>query len=171
MLRIDGHDVRAEAAINRDAHSPQYAWRDTQEEPLYEFETHLEISAVCTEPEERADDTYELTIYGDVSPESDIYWKLKDIQVVDDNHVRKYRAYRGKQIPVYAPPKGMGTLNKKRGEPRWHAAIWVRPRYVNDLLVLLGYQQQLYMSIHERKIERHRWIQSLTVQTGDPGEE
>lgn len=65
----------------------------------------------------------------------------------------------------------MGTLEKKRGEPRWHAAIGVQPRYATDLLVLLGHDQHLYMAIHERKIERHRWVQGITVQTSDPAEE
>lgn len=90
---------------------------------------------------------------------------------MDKNRLPKYRAYRGKQIPVYAPPKGMGTLEKERGQPRWHGAVWAQPRYVNDLLVLLDHNQQLYLSIHERKIERKRWIQSITVQTSDPAEE
>lgn len=170
-LRIHGYKVRARAAINHYAHDAKYAWRDTQDEPLYEFETHIEITAVCSYPEERAGDSYELTIYGEVSPESDIYWKLKDIQLVDKNHVPKYRTYRGKEIPVYAPPKGMGSLEKQRGEPRWHASIWAQPRYLNDLLVLLSHNQQLYLSIHERKIERKCWIQSVTAQTSDPADE
>ena len=170
-LSVDGYKVRARAGINHYAHETQYAWRDTQEEPLYEFETDLEVSATCTYPEKRAGDAYELTIYGDVSPESEIYWKLRDIQLVDKNHVPRYRAYRGRQIPVYAPPKGLGSLAKERGEPRWHASVWAQPRYVNDLLVLLGHNQQLYLSIHERKIERQRWIQSITVQTSNPEEE
>jgi hypothetical protein len=170
-LRIDAYKVRAKAGINHYAHTPQYAWRDTQDEPLYEFETDLEIAAVCTYPEGRAGDAHELLIYGDASPESDIYWSLKDTQLVDKHHVPTYRPYRGKQIPVYDPPKGMGTLQQERGEPRWHGTIWAQPRYVSDLLVLLGHNHELYLSIHERKLERRRWIQSITVQTTDPAKE
>ena len=152
-------------------HSPQYAWRETKRQPLYEFETHVEIEAICTYPDERAGDAYELTMYSEDDPESEIYWKLGDVQVVDEHRVPQYRKYRGKQIPVYAPPRGMGTLDKVRGERRWRAAIWVRPRFTNDVLVLLGHGKQLYLSIHERKLERQRWVQGITVQTTDPAEE
>ena len=170
-IRLNTFKARASAGINHYAHEPKYAWRDTQEEPLYEFETHLELMGTCTYPEERAGDIYELTIYGDVSPQSDIYWKLKDVQVVDQNHVRQYRTYRGKDVPVYAPPKGMGSLDKTRSEPHWHGSVWAQPRYVSELLILLGHDKQLYLSIHERKVERQRWIQSISVQTSDPAEE
>lgn len=114
VLRVDHYDVRAHAGINRYAHASQYAWRDTEEEPLYEFETDLEIKGTCTYLENRIGDRCELTIYGDVSPESQIYWKLKDVQIVDDHCAKKYREYRSNRIPVYDPPKGMGMFDKAR---------------------------------------------------------
>lgn len=170
-LRIEDYDARAEAEINHHAHGPQYAFRDTQEETLYEFQTHLEIRALCHDPEERAGDGYTLTIYTDTSPESSIYWKLRDVQAENEHGVRQYREYRGKSIPVYVPPKGMGTLEKERGQPRWQGTVWAQPRYVNDLLVLLGHDRQLYLLIDERKMERQRWIQGISIQTTDPAEE
>lgn len=170
-LRLDDYKVRATAGINHYAYDPKYAWHDTDDEPLYEFETHLELSGDCIYPEERAGDRYALTIYAEVSPASSIYRKLKDIHVVDEHRVRKYRKYRDRQIPIYAPPKGMGMLEKERGEPAWHGAIWVQPRYVNDLLVLLKHERQLFVSISERKIERQRWIRGVSVQTSHPEED
>jgi hypothetical protein len=170
-IQLDDYKVRAEAEINHLAYGPEYAWRDPDEEPLYEFETHLELFGVCVYPEERAGDRYALMIYSELNPESRIYWKLQDIQEVDEFRARKYRTYRGKEIPVYLPPKGMGTLEKERGEPAWHGTIWAQPRYVNDLLVVLGHERQLYLAINERKIERQRWIRGISVQTTDPAEE
>lgn len=170
-LRIEDYRARAEAEINHHAHGPQYAFRDTQEEPLYEFQTHLEIFATCHDPEDRAGDRYQLTVYTETSPESSIYWKLRDVQAVNEHHSPQYREYRGKSIPVYVPPKGMGMLEKERGEPVWHGAIWAQPRYVNDLLVLLSHDRQLYLLIDERKIERQCWIQGVSLQTTDPAEE
>lgn len=170
-LRIEDFKAQARAGINGYAHGPQYVWRDTDQEPLYEFETHLEIAATCTHPEERAGDAYSLTVYGDVSPESDIYRTLKDNQAVNEYNSPQYREYRGKRVPVYLPPKGMGMLDKERGLPQWNGTIWVQPRYVNDLLVMLGWNRLLYLSIHEKKIDRQRWIQAVSVQTSDPAEE
>lgn len=65
----------------------------------------------------------------------------------------------------------MGTLEKERGESAWRGTIWAQPRYVNDLLVLLGHERQLFMAINENKIERQRWIRGISVQSGDAAEE
>lgn len=168
-LRIEDYRVRASAGINHYAHNPEYAWRNTEDEPLYEFETHLEITGSCIDPTKRAGDSYELTIYSEVDPENHIYWKLRDVQAIDEHRVPQYRTYRGKEIPVYRPPKGMGTLGKIQREPRWHGAIWAQPRYISDLLTVLGWDRELFMAIVERKVQRQRWIQGITVQTTRPG--
>jgi len=42
---------------------------------------------------------------------------------------------------------------------------------VNDALVLLGQQATLFIALHERKAERTRWIQRISLQTTDPAEE
>lgn len=170
-LRVDGYEARVANSVNSYAHEPKYSWRDTEDEPLYHFLGRLIIVGTSTYPDERAGETYELTIYGEDSPDSWINRKLKDVQLVDEHHVPKYREYRGKRIPVYAPPKGIATLDKVHGAPRWHGAVFVSPRFITDLLILLGHTRKLFMAIHERKIERQRWIQSVSLQTTDPAEE
>lgn len=97
-LGIEDHRIRATAGISHHASNPQYAWRDTEDEPLYEFETHLELKAVCTDPSARAGETYTLTIYGEANPKSAIYSKLKDVQAVNEHRTPQYRTYRGRQI-------------------------------------------------------------------------
>jgi hypothetical protein len=129
------------------------------------------VEALCTDPSVRAGDTYDLTIYSEVRSDSAVYWTLKDVQVVDEDRVPRYRTYRGKNIPIYKPPNGIGSLEKERGEARWRGTIWAQPRYLSNLLILLGHHRQLYVAIHERKVERQRWIQSLAVQTSDPEDE
>lgn len=168
-LRIEDHRVRAKAGISLYAHNPQYAWRDTQDEPLYQFETHLKLSTICTDPGNRAGDRYLVSIYSDVSP--DFYRKLKDVQAVNADNVRQYRTYRGRRIPIYKPPLGIGSLEKTRGEASWQGTVWATPSYVSDLMTLLGHHHQLYLKIHEKRIERQRWIQSIGIQTTDPAEE
>ena len=93
------------------------------------------------------------------------------MQLVDEYRAPRYREYRGKRVPIYAPPKGIATLDKIHGEPRWHSAIFVSPRFITDLLILLGHTRNLFVAIHERKLERQRWIQSVGLQTTDPAEE
>lgn len=163
--------VRAEAALNHNARNAEYAFRDTENEPLYHFLAHLEIAATCTYLDERAGDTFDLTIYGEDHPDSDVFWKLKDVQVIGEYHAPQYREYRGERVPVYDPPKGMGTLDRERGRSHWRGAIWAQPRFLSDALTLLGQCRLLFMEIVERKIERRRWIQGITLQSTDPAEE
>jgi len=170
-LRVEDYKARVDASLNHYAHHPEYAFRDTEEEPLYHYLANLEIAATFTFPEDRVGHTCELTIYGDDHPESNTYWKLKDVQKRNEYRAPEYRTYRGKDIPVYLPPKGMGVLERMRGESRWRGTFWAQPRFLSDLLLLLGHNRTLFLSITERKIERHRWMQSVTLQTTDPAEE
>ena len=73
--------------------------------------------------------------------------------------------------PIYDPPKGIGLLNKIRGEPRWTAWLNVPPHFTGDALALLSNGKSLFLAIHERKRNRVCWVQSLSLQTIDPAEE
>jgi hypothetical protein len=72
---------------------------------------------------------------------------------------------------VYELPNGIGPPERVRGTKDWTGWCWVSPRTVSDMLALLPNVQPLYISIHERKIGRKRWINGLTLQTTDPAEE
>ena len=62
---------------------------------------------------------------------------------LDDYHARnadrspKYRKVRGVSRPVFEPPKGVGHLEKRRGENAWLGFLWVPPTTLNDMLALL----------------------------------
>lgn len=126
---------------------------------------------MATYPESRAGDTYALTIYTDDAPSGRIHATLNAMHERDEDFSPKYRTYRGKQVPVFRKPPGFGLLDKVRGEPRWTAWLQVVPRYMSDLLVLLGQDRQLYVMLHERKEKRVRWVQGMSLQTTDPAEE
>jgi len=91
--------------------------------------------------------------------------------VRNEDSTHKYRRVRGKDLPVYDIPKGLGTLEKVRGEALWTGCLWVKQETVTQMLSLLPVVKPLYMFVHERKIEHHRWIVGFTVQTSDPSEE
>jgi hypothetical protein len=168
---VDAYEAHVEAAINRNVYAPQYAWDLDEEDPLHTFTSRLEIRGVAVYPEDRADDRYELTIYGDNAPSRRLDAKLKDVQARDKHGSPLYRTYRGKEIRVYNPPKGMGLLDKVRGEKRWTAWLHAAPRFMSDALALLALKRDLFIEIHERKIERTRWVQGVTLQTSDPRDE
>ncbi|MBZ9724852.1 hypothetical protein LB554_12925 [Mesorhizobium sp. CO1-1-11] len=89
-------------------------------------------------PEERAGDTYEVTLYGNNLGSGDIHATLKGVQERDEHGSRKYRQYHGRQIPIYTPPHGMGLIDKIRGEPRWTVWLRVSPRFATNALALLS---------------------------------
>jgi len=170
-VRVTSHEASAGAAVNHNVYAPQYARNVDDDDPLYEFTAHLVISGIATYPEDRAGETYELTIYGNDAPSRRLDATLKDAQVRDRYDAPQYRPYRGRQIPVYDPPKGIGHLDKIRGEPRWAGRLFVRHQFVSDALALLALGKTLYLAIHERKEKRARWIQGLMLQTADPENE
>lgn len=171
IIRLEHYEASIEARINHHAYAPQYAWDLDDDDPVYEFADRTVITGISTYPPERKDDHYELTIYGTESPSHRLNAKLKDIHARDKYGSPKYREYRGKQIPIYQPPNGLGLVDKVRGERRWTAWLFVTPRFINDLLVLLGHQRNLFLTLHERKVDRSRWVQGMTLQTSDPTEE
>jgi hypothetical protein len=61
-LRVERYDACIDASINRYAYAPQFAWDLDDRDPLYEFTVHLTITATSIYPEERAGETYELTL-------------------------------------------------------------------------------------------------------------
>lgn len=168
---VEGWDVRADASINSTAHDARYGIRNEEDDPLYQFETHLEISGTSTWPKSRAGDIYDLTVYVDDSRSGWVHMSLKDIHVCDETGIPEYRTYRGRTYPVYRAPSGLALLDKVRGEPRWTAWVAGKPRFVSDVLMILDQSRPAYLAIHELKANRRRWIQSLSVQTNNPAEE
>jgi hypothetical protein len=172
VIRLESYEAGVEARVNHYAYAPQYAWNLDDDDPVYEFTNRIVITGISTYPPERQGDYFEITIRGTGSASQRLNAKLKDIHARDQYGSPKYRGYRGRQIPIYEPPKGLGLIDKVRGERRWTAWLFVTPRFNNDLLVLLGHQRNLFLSLHERKVERSRWVQGMILQTGDhPTEE
>jgi hypothetical protein len=157
--------------VNHYAQDARYAFREIEDDPLFEMRSQLTISGTFAAPKDRAGDRLEITVYGEDSPHSDIHWRLKDVRAVDKHDIPITRTYRGRTFDVYRAPKGMATLSKLRGERKWTMALFVSPSLLSDLLVLLGLRKPLFLGIHEQKINRDRWVQSVTLQTTDPTDE
>jgi hypothetical protein len=170
-IRVGRYDACVRASVNHNVYAPQYAWNLDDTDPLYEFTNEVTITGVATSPPERAGATYELTMYGNDTPSHRLNLELKDVQERDEHGSPKYRQYRGKEIPIYLAPKGLGLLDKVRGEAHWTAWLFVSPRLVADAVMLLGQQKNLFLAVHERKVERSRWVQGVSLQTNDPAEE
>jgi hypothetical protein len=53
----------------------------------------------------------------------------------------------------------------------WTAWINVLPRLVSDMLAILNTSRPTWISLHETKYGRVRWIRDISIQTTDPAEE
>lgn len=142
-IRVDRYDAGVRASINHNVYAPQYAWNLDDADPVYELTNEVTITGTATYPPERAGDTYELKMYGNDAPSHRLNLELKDVQERDEHGSPKYRQYRGKEIPVYLAPKGLGLLDKVRGEPHWTAWLFVSSRLVADAVILLGQQKSV----------------------------
>ncbi|MCG7911711.1 MAG: hypothetical protein JAY82_18250 [Candidatus Thiodiazotropha taylori] len=139
-IKVDDYSVRADAGINASLlGSPRFV--DNEEEPVHEFETKLEITGLCSEPEDRAGHRFMISMYGaaDIDQRTPL---IKDLRE-----------------------------HNKEGENRWITWLWVTPCMVTDSLIILSGSKPVYISLHEIKEGRKRRVQSLTVQTTDPAEE
>ena len=168
-IKVDDYSVRADAEINSSLlGSPRFF--DNEEEPVHEFETKLEITGLCTDPEDRVGHRFEISMYGaaDIDQRTP---KIKDLRERNKEGDYRYRTYRGREYPVYAPPPPVAYIDKVRGENRWITWLWVPPRMVTDTLIILSGNKQTYISLHEIKEGRKRRAQNLTVQTTDPADE
>lgn len=168
-IKVEDYSVRADAGINTSLlGSPRFI--DDEEEPVHEFETKLEITGLCTDAEDRAGHRFDIHIYGapDINQRTP---RIKDLRERNKEGDYRYRTYRGRQYPVYAPPPPVAYIDKVRGEDRWITWLWVPPHMITDSLILLNGNKQVYVSFHEIKEGRKRRIQNLAVQTTDPAEE
>lgn len=168
-IKVNDYSIRADAGINASLlGSPLFF--ENGEKPIHEFETKLEISGLCTDPVDRAGHRFEISMYGAASIDQRTP-KIKDLRERNKDGDYRYRTYRGREYPVYAPPRPIAYINKDRGKNRWITWLWVPPRMVTDSLIILSGSKPVYISLHEIKEGRKRRIQNLAVQTTDPTEE
>ena len=138
---------------------------------LYSFGCSVEIQGFCTYPPERVHESYRIDISTNPQSQLDFDAKLKDTRVRDEDGSFKYRKVRGRSLPVYDIPEGLGLLDKERGTTNWNGWLWVPEQTLTQMLILLTNVKRLSLEGHERKIGRRHWINELRLQMTDPNEE
>ena len=139
------------------------------EDLLLDSSLRLEVRGVCTYPAPRANKRVEITFHPEDA--SKVGLRVKDLHRKDSSNAPLYRKNRGELCPVYDLPVGLGLIEKRRGDDVWAGWVFVQQRVLTNILILLGQRQPAYLSINERRIERHRWILHISVQTSDPAAE
>lgn len=167
-LNITDFKIIVDGAINHEVRVLNQQYDDAK---IYKYGTHIDIEGVCTYPDERTEEFYFITIYGHETKDGMFESKLSEYHAHDEDCMPQYRKSKGRQVPLYKPPKGVGILERQRGTKKWMGSCWLPPQTVSDITSLLIQIKPLYASIHELKEGRSRWIVGLSVQTSDPAEE
>lgn len=168
-VRVESYEVRVDASVNHHLLTRNLSWLP-DDEPVNRFYTHLELKGTSFDPLGRSGDNYVITVYGEKN-NSRPELTLKDLRTRDDDGNFQYRKYRGQEVPVYNVPHGVSVLDKVRGDNMWTTCLFVKPDFARDMLLLLYSGRPIFVSIHERKVGRQRWVQGITLQTTDPSEE
>lgn len=169
-IEVSRFEVSADASLNfalQNTHSPF----DRPDDLAYQFAMTLNIDGVCIAPSGRAGELYHLIVIGKGVHANSLSYTLEDFQARDENGAPKYRSYRGERIPVYDGPRGISRLSRGRGAKKWEAWFWFQPQLVSDMLFLLTHMKPLYVSLHEHREGRDRWVKDFTLQTSRPDEE
>lgn len=168
-MRLTRYELRVGGGINVTVRDSRLRHEDT---PVYDFSTSIELIALVTSPEDRVGERFALSVCGDTPARWDLSQTLADRHIRDEAGALVYRRRRGESVPVYDIPHGAGYLSKSRGQKRWTGAIWVPAETATAMLALLApAPRRLFISLHELRVARRRWIVSLSLQTTDPDEE
>ena len=167
---IEKFSVRSEASLNTNLVLDRPIFYDL-EDPAHHFTTSLEVCGFCNSPKDREGDQYVFNFRGGDIYAGELDATLKDFQALDEHGAPVYKKYRRELIPVFTKPRGIATLDKRRGEGIWDAWITVKQSLVHDMLVTLTHIKPVYIAVHEKKEDRRRWVQSISLQSTNPEEE
>lgn len=68
-IRLDRYDVEAGVGVSYLLERPDLAFRDADDDPVFEHVTQLELAGSASYPPERAGERFELTVRGDDGPQ------------------------------------------------------------------------------------------------------
>jgi hypothetical protein len=112
-IPLSGFVASVDASVNHKARDRRHHYRDPK---IYSFGSSVELEGVCDYPEERSGESYVISVHGWETEEGEFEARLSDRHVMDEDGMRKYRKVRGKEIPMYDVPEGIGLIEKVRGE-------------------------------------------------------
>lgn len=166
---MDGYRLRIEAGLNSNLKGGAVLQPEPTD-PLYTYQTTLQIWGKGIFPDERAGEFFDFLIVGDAhaaKPRT----RLVEVQILDRYGVPKTRSYRGIELPVSDSPAGISVMFPGGGKNHHQDYLPVPPQIASDMLNAPATGATPYMAIHEHKVGRKRWIDTLTLQNTHPAEE
>jgi hypothetical protein len=166
--RVDSYDVRSSIGFN--VFLLGRIRNDVEEDAeVFDSTTQLIVRGIFSEPKDRSGERIELTLYGQRTGRTTL--RVKDVHSRDKDGSRLYRTYRGESAPELDLPTGVTTIQRRRDDHVWSAWVFVEPRLVTDMLITLTSGRSTFLSLYEKRVDRERWVTSVSLQTADPAVE
>lgn len=170
-LQLVSYELDISAGIN-------YEVRDRRDRTpfsrVYNFDSRVRLYCTCIDPDGsgKVGDEYSFAVLTGDSRAESLSRILKDYKAVDDSGTPVSRRVRGRDEPVYNEPKGVGFIeNYNRHTDARPAYLWLPPETISDMLAVLTTMDKLFVTVHQYKFERKRWIVGFTLQTTNPLDE
>lgn len=167
--RVTGYKLDIKAGLSLDLKSGGVRYPEPAD-PVYTYGTTIALYGEGVFPDERAGEIYDFLIVGDARAAKHRV-TIADIQDRDRYDGPKTRLYRGVEIPVFERPAGIAIMFPGGGKRHFQTYLPVPPELASDMLTALATGAAPYMAIHEHKVGRKRWIDTLTLQNTHPAEE
>lgn len=170
-LQLLSFDLDISGGIN-------YEVRDTRNRSsyskVYSFNSRVNLHCKCLDPDGSGSvgDEYNFSVTASDTRAEFLSRTLKDYKALDDSGSPVSRRVRGREEPVYNVPHGVGFIeNYNRHINARPAYLWLPPETISDMLTVLSVTDQLFVTVHQYKFERKRWIVEFTLQTKNPLDE
>lgn len=167
-VALKNYNTSIGASISHEARDPP---KFADHVHVYDFASSLELEGVCTYPDERAGESYLVTLYTEAPSKTDPEATLRGFQARNADGSPRFRRIRGQEVPVYDVPRGLGLLERARGSQYWTGWVWVSGPTLSQMLTLVTSAKPLFLEIHERRTNRVHWINGVTLTSTDPAAE
>jgi hypothetical protein len=172
-LRALDYNINFEWGFNSTIFDKRFRSDDS---PVYESHQYLNLSCVVLWPEEQSGDVYYLRLSEPLKdwffgPPTDFGVKLGEFPARAKKGNRKYRKFKGEDIPLYDPPYQIGMIEKNRGQ--FYASASVETEILSRMINLALSGKTIY--VHLREIlkpkpsgrGKNRWITGVSLHMGE----
>ena len=169
-ILVDDHQAQTQMGINIHLLGTVSHGLD-DEAPIHVTDSMLSLRGTCIHPESRAGERFDVSLFASIPRNHEWILRIKDLRASDANGAPRYTKRRGGREPVYAEPPPVARLRKIRGQSAWEIYMLAEPQMITHGLLILATGKPVYLTIHERRVNRRREVRSLGLQTTDPAEE
>ena len=172
-LRVQDYNINLDWGFNSTIYDKRFRSDDS---PVYESHQRLNLSCVVLWPEEQSGDVYYLRLSEPLKdwffgPPTDFGVKLGEFTARNKKGNRKYRKYKGEDIPVYDQPFQIGMIKKRGGQ--FHASANVETEILSQMIKLLLSGKTIYVHLRETVKPKpsgrgkNRWITGVSLHMGE----